>query len=440
MNKNYSSLELFAGAGGLALGISQAGFKHLACIERNGDCCATLEYNQLAPTILSDVSTINFSSFQGELTLLSGGPPCQPFSMGGKARAFNDERNMFPQALRAIMETRPKLFILENVPGLCRATLAPYFAYLLKALRYSTLPLSLRASDKITYLEHEQLLTSYLQEHPETQESYQIHYKLLNAADYGVAQSRKRLIIVGIRADLKLNWDFPSPSHSKESLLYSQWISHDYWKKHQLPIPKPSHCPYTLSQLERIERQHLAHPLFPWQTTRDALLSLPAPRHHNLKASSPSLKVRADGIGSATLDNHILRPGAKAYAGHSGSALDLPAKTIKAGTHGVPGGENMICLDDGSVRYFTVRECARLQGFPDDYHFIGSWSSCVRQIGNAVPVPLAKTIALSLITALTAQELWSQSCALSAQWRGQAHQWPWRAAVRFAGSRDEKTT
>jgi DNA (cytosine-5)-methyltransferase 1 len=86
-------------------------------------------------------------------------------------------------------------------------------------------------------------------------------------------------------------------------------------------------------------------------------------------------------------------PGARPYVGHTGSPYDQPAKTLKAGDHGVPGGENMLVMDDGSVRYFSVREAARLQTFPDDYAFSGAWSENMRQIGNAVPVRLGELIA-----------------------------------------------
>jgi DNA (cytosine-5)-methyltransferase 1 len=90
--------------------------------------------------------------------------------------------------------------------------------------------------------------------------------------------------------------------------------------------------------------------------------------------------------------NHRFQPGAKSYPGHTGSPLDEPAKTLKAGVHGVPGGENMLLRPDGTVRYFTVRESARLQTFPDDYCFTSSWTEAMRQIGNAVPVTLANLI------------------------------------------------
>jgi DNA (cytosine-5)-methyltransferase 1 len=80
--------------------------------------------------------------------------------------------------------------------------------------------------------------------------------------------------------------------------------------------------------------------------------------------------------------------------------LDFPAKTLKAGDHGVPGGENMLALADGSVRYFTVRESARLQTFPDWFGFPCSWTESMRQIGNAVPVRLSETIAKSVVDVL----------------------------------------
>ena len=95
-------------------------------------------------------------------------------------------------------------------------------------------------------------------------------------------------------------------------------------------------------------------------------------------------------------NNHNFQDGAKTYKGHTGSPLDLPAKTLKAGDHGVPGGENMMVLDNGTVRYFTVRESARIQTFPDGYIFHGSWTETMRQLGNAVPVALARRVAASV--------------------------------------------
>ena len=122
----------------------------------------------------------------------------------------------------------------------------------------------------------------------------------------------------------------------------------------------------------------------PWQTVRDAINGLPDPQ---------------SSVGKP-ISNHRYQPGARSYPGHTGSPLDLPAKTLKAGVHGVPGGENMLLKPDGSVRYFTVRESARLQTFPDKYELHGSWTEAMRQLGNAVPVELARVIAKDVATHL----------------------------------------
>jgi DNA (cytosine-5)-methyltransferase 1 len=134
-----------------------------------------------------------------------------------------------------------------------------------------------------------------------------------------------------------------------------------------------------------LDRLDPADLLLPWQTVRDALLGLP----------SPTLK------GTPGVLNHVLQLGARSYPGHSGSPVDYPAKTLKAGAHGVPGGENMLLSNDGKVRYFTVRESARLQTFPDDYELYGSWGEAMRQLGNAVPLLLAQKVAGSVFKHLS---------------------------------------
>ena len=124
----------------------------------------------------------------------------------------------------------------------------------------------------------------------------------------------------------------------------------------------------------------------PWRTVRDAISDLPDPER---------------STSQHTVPNHVLQPGARSYQGHTGSPLDEPAKTLKAGDHGVPGGENMVLLPDGRVRYFTVRESARIQTFPDSVLLAGSWTEAMRQLGNAVPVKLAEAVAKSVASSLT---------------------------------------
>ena len=144
-----------------------------------------------------------------------------------------------------------------------------------------------------------------------------------------------------------------------------------------------------LQALQIVEKSFLGER---WRTVRDAISGLPDPR----------------GEGAGVFANHEFRDGARTYAGHSGSILDEPSKTIKAGTHGVPGGENTLVQGDGSLRYYTVRESARIQTFPDAYRFHGSWTESMRQIGNAVPVKLANIIGASVIKRL-------QPCANTAE-------------------------
>ena len=129
-------LEIFSGGGGLALGSSQAGFRHVALVEINKHARATLQANTswpLHPT--SDIRDIDFKEFWGKVDLVAGGPPCQPFSTGGAGRGDLDDRNMFPVAIRVLREVRPKAFLFENVRGLARPSFSKYLEYIKLQLR-----------------------------------------------------------------------------------------------------------------------------------------------------------------------------------------------------------------------------------------------------------------------------------------------------------------
>jgi DNA (cytosine-5)-methyltransferase 1 len=228
-----------------------------------------------------------------------------------------------------------------------------------------------------------------LEQHHTSQQhrtEYNVVFRLLNAANYGVPQRRERVFLVGFRSDLGVQWSFPEGRYGESALLRSQWIVGDYWERNQ--VSRRHRPTLTKRQAARVERLR-SDTLFdcdklPWLTVRDAISDLPDPE-----------KKPDNGI-----TNHVLNPGARSYTGHTGSPLDSPAKTLKAGDHGVPGGENMLARVDGSVRYFTVREAARLQTFPDNYHFRGAWTEAMRQLGNAVPVRLAETVARSVAETL----------------------------------------
>lgn len=383
------AVELFTGAGGLALGMSSAGFEHLALIERDPDSCATMRSNQVRgvkpitdwPIFEQDVRAFDYAGIPAPIDLVAGGPPCQPFSLGGKHKGYQDRRDMFPEAVRAVRELRPRAFVFENVKGLLRQGFALYFQYTLLKLQYPE-----EAKDEGEDWEsHSRRLQRIHTKGGYDGLRYRVLFSLVNAADYGVPQKRERVIIVGFRSDLRQKWSFPLPTHSRDALLHEMYVSGVYWDRHEVPRNKRPAPPANLQR--QIEELKSDSPFFlgkPWRTVRDALHGLPNPESASTK----------------DIPNHKLVHGARRYPGHTGSPWDEPAKTLKAGDHGVPGGENMLLKADGSVRYFTIRESARLQTFPDDYYFPGSWTESMRQLGNAVPVTLASVVGQSVARSL----------------------------------------
>lgn len=374
------SLEIFSGAGGLAKGLELAGFRHSAFVEFNKHACESLRENfEAGKVFFGDIKDFDFSTLNN-VDVVAGGPPCQPFSLGGKHQAHQDSRDMFPYAIRSIEQLTPKAFVFENVKGLLRASFADYFEYIILRLTYP----GFIAKPNMAWKEHLSDLRS-IAKLPYAGTKYNVSYKLINAADHGVPQTRERVVIVGIRADLNMSWSFPVETHSEDSLLWDMYVSDKYWERHG--VPKSERTPMTDSLQEKIARLKEKYGMFepaqlPWQTVRDALHDIPDPRtNHNIV-------------------DHVFRDGARTYPGHTGSDIDWPAKTIKAGGHGVPGGENMIRYPDGGVRYFTVCEAKRIQAFPDNFVIKGAWGEAMRQIGNAVPVALGDLIGQELMSLL----------------------------------------
>jgi len=374
------SLELFSGAGGLALGMSQAGIHHEALVEWNKEATNTLRYN-FDPSIVHnvDVADFEFNDYD-HVDLIAGGPPCQPFSLGGNHKGEMDKRDMFPHACRAISECKPSAFVFENVKGLLRKSFSSYFGYIILRLTYPDM-----------FLIHNESWEGHLERLEKVHTSqkydgikYNVVFRLIDAANYGIPQRRERVVIVGIRSDLGVQWAFPEQTHSLESLIWTQFVTGEYWERHGIKPPSSLDCydNRILAIINRMKKQpsFFAPDKKPWKTIRDQLYGVPCP----------------DKKGSYHPE-HILREGARMYPGHTGSFIDFPSKTIKAGGHGVPGGENMIRYADGSVRYFTTYEAKLLQTFPKNYLILGSWTESMRQIGNAVPVELANIISNSLV-------------------------------------------
>jgi DNA (cytosine-5)-methyltransferase 1 len=363
-------VELFAGGGGMAVGLREAGFVPVNWYETDEVCCETLARNSVGKSATlsgkvtrSNVEDLDWLPLRRKVRLLAAGVPCQPFSLGGKHHSHRDDRNLFPEVLRAVHETRPTAVLLENVRGIVRESFRSYFDYLLLQMRFPSI--ALRKKEK--WRDHKnRLKQEELREAPE----YNVSFKIVNSADFGVPQNRLRVFIVATRADFPA-YIFPSQTHSRESLELVLSGTR-YWERHG--IKRPSNYPRSELHLETKTS------LLPWVTVRDALAGLPVPTTNEIDAEI----------------NHWAIPGARPYEGHTGSQMDWPAKTIKAGVHGVPGGENAITDDLGTFRYLTLREMARIQSFPDNHLFCGRRLRVTRQIGNAVPCRLAKAIAAPL--------------------------------------------
>ena len=179
MATSLTSLEVCAGAGGQARGLERAGFDHAGVVEIDADCCKTLALNRPGWQIHEqDLNLFDASAYRG-IDLLAGGLPCPPFSVAGKQLGKDDERNLFPAAIRLVDETRPKAIMIENVRGFLGAVFEDYRGFIRGELK------------KL---------------------GYEAQWRLLNASDYGVPQLRPRVVIVAIRDDLKDGFTWPTPS------------------------------------------------------------------------------------------------------------------------------------------------------------------------------------------------------------------------------------
>jgi len=342
--KTFRSIELFSGAGGLALGLHKAGFRHQALYEWNQAAVATLRFNQAqnhqalkgCQINQADVSKVDFRQHAG-VDLVAGGPPCQPFSMGGNAAGMNDVRDMFPQAVRAVAEIKLRAFIFENVRGLLRPAFSNYVEFIRLQMEFPSYPIS----DNLSWDQN----LSRLHRHKErsgkegNEIRYRVHVHQANAADYGVPQQRHRVFFIGVRSDVQTDWSFPQPTNCEEELNIDQFVTEDYWKRVNMNPLGLSELPPSLSKRAKNLRSStspaLLKPLQPWKTLKEAISDLPKPTSQDCKHWF----------------NHRQQAGAKAYPGHTGSPLYRPSKALKAGDHGVPGGENMIVYPSGQVRY-----------------------------------------------------------------------------------------
>ena len=326
--------ELFAGAGGLALGVEKAGFNTIGLIEIDKNACNTLKLNRSNWNVINEnianISSKNLEDFfsikKGELDLLSGGAPCQAFSYAGKRLGLEDTRGtLFYHYALFLKQLQPKMFLFENVKGLL-------------------------SHDKGKT--HETIVNVF------REEGYTIYEKVLNAWDYGVAQKRERLIIVGIRNDLinKLNFLFPTPHKYKPVLRdilldcpESKGIAYSEYKKKIFEMVPPGG--YWKDIPKEIAKEYMKS-CWDMEGGRTGIL-------RRLSLDEPSLTV-----------------------------LTSPSQKQTDRCHPI------------EARPFTIRENARCQSFPDEWIFSGSVTDQYRQVGNAVSVNLAYEVALEIRKAL----------------------------------------
>ena len=326
-DRRHTDIELFAGAGGLALGLEQAGFDGLAYVEINGDACETLRRNRPSWNVIeSDVHDIDFRRYDGQVDLVSGGFPCQAFSMAGKRLGFGEIRGtLFAEIIRCANETHPKMLLMENVKGL---------------------------------LSHDGGRTFETIRHEVDKAGYSLQWKVLNASYHGVGQARERIVMIGIRDDLadRISFEYPEPDDRQTTLRDaldgvpdSPGVSYSEKKAKVLDLVPPGGCWVDLPQ--DIAREYM-------------------------KSSYDS-------------------PGGKRGMARRLS-WDRPCLTLTTS----PSQKQTERCHPDETRPLTIREYARVQSFPDDWEFAGGIGSQYRQIGNAVPVEMARRIGMQIVKAL----------------------------------------
>jgi len=329
----YSILELFAGAGGLAIGLEKAGLKCVALNEIDKWACQTLRNNRPNWNVLEgDIKDFDFSKYKNKVDVVTGGFPCQAFSYAGKKLGLNDARGtLFYEFARVVQEVKPAICIGENVRGL------------LSHEKGKTLQGMISILDEIGYKV--------------------APVQVLKAINFRVPQKRERLILVGIRKDIDIEFEYPKPSRKIYNLK-------DALKKGELyncDVPKSEGAKYPEHKKRVLD---LVPPKGYWR-------DLP-------------LDIQKEYMGKS----FYLGGGKTGMARRIG--WDEPSLTLTCS----PAQKQTERCHPDETRPFTVREYARIQTFPDDWKFAGSISQQYKQIGNAVPVNLAKEIGYSIIKVL----------------------------------------
>lgn len=359
--------EPFAGAGGLAIGLVQAGFKCVYATDKDREAVGTLSQSvDAADCIMHSAETIApfaraVLSRTAKLDLLAGGVPCQPFSQPGLNLGHLDPRDCFPHFAKMVELIEPHAFMIENVASLANSKHGPYLETVLAKMR----------------------------------ERYTIDHRVLCAADYGAPQSRRRIIIVGFRdpaAAARFRW--PALSHGEAELGHAKWKTGEYWDEQRLKRPDPSKA-YKTSELQAAFQFNQARKVGP--------TGAPVKAGGGAQGFGLSFITNADRPSPTVA---VRRPYAAPFLGDPGVVIAPTPDELGAPTAGRQRWTTLrdVLTQDELVamrgKWIPVPVMARLQGFPPGLRFVGKTPDIVRQIGNAV-IPLqAKVMGLAIAQAL----------------------------------------
>lgn len=363
LNDRAIAISLFSGAGGLDLGMEQAGFQIVSAVEKDADAAKTIGLNRphLYESVVSrDIQIVEAQVLleeggrvlnlgrplkPGEVDLVIGGPPCQPFSTAGKRGSVMDPRgSLFMDFIRIVKDIQPRFFVMENVRGLLSAPIQ-HRPHNERAFGYAPLdPDEMQGSAlKVVLNEMQQL-------------GYGVVYNLLEVADYGVPQNRSRVVFIGSRDGEQV--DFPVPTHCKKGCGLAQWRT----LKDALVGLKDLQPEYASYSENRLKYLRLLKTGQNWRYLPDEL--------------------KEEAMGGA------FKSGGGKVGFYRRLSWDKPSPTVTTSPHQKA---TDMCHPE-ELRPLSIRECARIQTFPDDWIFYGSTSSKYRQIGNAVPVVFAQAI------------------------------------------------
>ncbi|SSC71446.1 unnamed protein product [Ciceribacter sp. T2.26MG-112.2] len=331
-------VELCAGAGGMSIGLERAGFEHVGVFEFDPDAAATLRANRPDWTVIKDdIKTIDFTPYRAlEIDLVAGGVPCQPYSIEGHGLGKDDPRDLFPNAVRIVAEIKPKAFVFENVEGFLHGKHSDHVADILRGFRKA---------------------------------GYKTEIHRIQSADFGIAQVRRRVLIIGLRHDIADAFRMPPGFLARrlnvgdalvDLMAENGWEGAHEWA-----------------------RQRREQPV--------------VDRHGEVVAYGAQASTVVTGSGKRRRNEQSVQ------------------KAMGYDTTGSP--ENAPTAEEASKPGFmpslTLRMKAKLQDFDDDWHFVGGKVSTARQIGNAVPPRLAQAVGMSLYSAIK-----------GVQWDWEAALWP----------------